>query len=210
MNNRIEEARKERGLTQAELAKRMGTSQQNIQRWETGAVNMRADTLIKMGQVLNKSVAYLLGFTGIDDLSSNEIEVPLYGAIAAGTPIEMMPVEETFTIPRALHERYPNAFLLRVEGESMNKIIPNGAYALVDPCSSVEHEMQPYAVCVNGYDATIKRVKLLSNGIELIPASNDPTYRSCIFDFGDPESEKITIIGLVVWYTLPYSWQFEE
>lgn len=209
MNNRIKEAREERGLTQVELAKRMGTSQQNIQRWETGSVNMRADTLVRMGKILNKSVAYLLGFNSMEETTSNEVEVPLYGSIAAGTPIEMMPVEETFTIPRALKDKYPSAFLLKVEGESMNKIIPNGSYALVEPCSTVEREMQPYAVCVNGYDATIKRVKLLSNGIELIPDSNDPTYRSRVFDFGDPESEKITIIGRVVWYTLPYSWTFE-
>lgn len=209
MNNRIKEAREERGLTQVELAKRMNTSQQNIQRWETGSVNMRADTLVRMGQILNKSVAYLLGFSSMEETASNEVEVPLYGSIAAGTPIEMMPVEETFTIPKALKDKYPNAFLLKVEGESMNKIIPNGSYALVDPCSTVEREMQPYAVCVNGYDATIKRVKLLSNGIELIPDSNDPTYRSRVFDFGDPESEKITIIGRVVWYTLPYSWVFD-
>ncbi len=32
-----------------------------------------------------------------------------------------------------------------------------------------------YAVCVNGFDATIKRVKPLSNGYELIPDSIDPT-----------------------------------
>ena len=87
MNNRIKEAREERGLTQAELAKRMNTSQQNIQRWETGSVNMRADTLVRMGQILNKSVAYLLGFNSMEETSSNEVEVPLYGSIAAGTPI---------------------------------------------------------------------------------------------------------------------------
>lgn len=206
---RIAEARKEKGLSQADLAKRMGTTQQNVQRWETGAVNMRADTLVKMSRILNKSIGYLLGFTADSEtVVTSESEVPLYGAIAAGTPIEMIPIDETFSIPSELHDKYPDAFLLKVQGESMNRIIPNGSYALIDPCLNVEENGKPYAVCVNGFDATIKRVKMLAHGVELIPDSNDPTYRPQIYDFNDPESQKITIIGKVVWYTLPYKWDF--
>ena len=135
-------------------------------------------------------------------------DAPLYGSIAAGTPIEMIPVSETHPIPAPLHEMYPESFLLTVKGESMNRILPNGSYALVNPCLTVEHPGKPYAVCVNGFEATIKRVKPLNNGYELVPDSTDPTFKPVVYDYSVPGTEQISIIGLVVWYCIPYVWRF--
>lgn len=143
-----------------------------------------------------------------DNFTPDFIDVPLYGSIAAGTPIEMIDVDDTHPIPSEVHEKYPDAFLLRVKGESMNRVIPNGCYVLVDPCDVVDAEMQPYAVCVNGFDATIKRVRTLSNGFELVPDSTDPTYKPTVYDYGEPGTETVTVIGRVVWYTLPFEWRF--
>lgn len=135
-------------------------------------------------------------------------DCPLYGSIAAGTPIEMVEVEDTFPVPAEMHRRYPDAFLLCVEGESMNRVLPNGCMALVDPCDTVEYDGEPYAVCVNGYDATIKRVRALANGFELDPDSTDPTYKPVVYDYGEEGTETITVIGRVVWYCVPFDWGF--
>ena len=143
-----------------------------------------------------------------DDTRGAFIDIPLYGSIAAGTPLEMIKVEDTHPIPLEVQKNYPDAFLLRVVGESMNRILPNGSYALIDPCKTVERDGQPYAVCVNGYDATIKRVKKLHNGFELVPDSTDPTFASTIYDYGVEGTETITVIGRVVWYCIPYEWRF--
>ena len=61
------------------------------------------------------------------------VEVPLLGHIAAGVPIEMDVVEDHILAPREIRRRHPNAFFLTVDGESMNNVLPNGCYALVDP-----------------------------------------------------------------------------
>ena len=90
----------------------------------------------------------------------------------------------------------------------MNRVLPNGSYALVDPCKDVDHPGKPYAVCVNGHDATIKRVKPLNNGFELSPDSNDPTFKPVIYDYGEENTETITLIGRIVYYVLPYDWTF--
>lgn len=141
--------------------------------------------------------------------SGNEfVDVPLLGSIAAGKPIEMDEVDDTHPVPAKVMEEHPDAFLLTVEGESMNRVLPNGCYALIDPCEDVERDNQPYAVCVNGYDATIKRVHKLENGFELRPDSTDPTIKPKVYDYGEPGTEQITIIGRVVYYVLPYDWGF--
>ena len=139
---------------------------------------------------------------------TNMVDVPLYGAIAAGTPIEMTPVENTQPIPAKVHELHPNAFLLKVEGNSMDRVLPNGSYALIDPCKTVERDGAPYAVCVNGYDATIKRVRKLNNGFQLVPDSTDPTYETKTYNYNEPGTQTITVIGRVVYYVLPFDWEF--
>lgn len=135
------------------------------------------------------------------------VDVPLYGSIAAGTPIEMVEVEGEFPVPATVADRYPDAFLLKVEGESMNRVLPNGCYALVDPCMDADRQNAAYAVCVNGYDATIKRVRRLNNGFELVPDSTDPTYKPALYDYGVEGTETITVIGRVVYYVLPFDWE---
>lgn len=139
---------------------------------------------------------------------SEFVDVPRVGAIAAGTPIEMVEVEDTHPVPAKVMERYPDAFLLTVEGDSMNRILPDGCYALIDPCDDVERDGQPCAVCVNGYDATIKRVRKLANGFELVPDSTDPTYKPTVYDYGEEGTERITVIGRVVYHVIPFDWSY--
>lgn len=177
-----------------------------------GLKNTRTELTDKIYRELNIDwdTARLDDFHGLKLKATDKgfIDVPLFGAIAAGTPIEMIAVEDTFPVPARVHEKHPDAFLLKVVGESMNKILPNGCYALVDPCEDVEVNGQPYAVCVNGYDATVKRVDKLANGFRLKPDSNDPTYTEKTYNYNEPDTEQITIIGKVVYYVLPYDWGF--
>lgn len=209
MNNyKIAEARIAKGWSQAELAKRIGTTQQQIARYESGQNDVKSSVLMKLSSALGVTISYLLGVS--NELSSNDsfVDVPLYGSIAAGTPLDMIPVEDYHQVPTVMHERYPNAFLLKVEGESMNRILPNGCYALIDPCENTDCNGAPYAVCVNGYAATVKRVKQLNNGFELVPDSNDPTYTPKTYNYNEEGTEEITVIGKVVYYVLPYDWTF--
>lgn len=131
------------------------------------------------------------------------IDVPLYGSIAAGVPIEAITSNQAYPIHTTLHAKYPHAFLLRVSGESMNRTLPNGSLALIDPCDSVETSGHIYAVNVGAADATIKRVMLLDNGVALEPDSSDPTFRPYVFDFEKEHETELRIIGRVVWFCPP-------
>lgn len=208
---KIAEARIAKGWSQQQLAEKIGTTQQTIQRYESGARDLKSSVIIKLSAALGVTISYLLGLKDADEevvRVDQFVDVPLYGSIAAGTPIEMMEVEDTFPVPAKMHDAHPEAFLLKVEGESMNRILPNGCYALVDPCETVEENGAPYAVCVNGYDATIKRVRKLNNGFELVPDSTDPTYPVQTYNYNEPGTETITVIGRVVYYVLPFDWSF--
>lgn len=203
--NRLRKLRKENGVSVDQVGEVLGKSGKTISAWEVGNGEPKADDILKLANYFNVGFsAFYEGYEGFDEYA----EVPLLGRIAAGTAIEMDNVGDSFSIPRTMRDRYPGCFLLIVTGESMNKILPNGCYALIRPCHEVIKDNAPYAVCVNGYDATIKRVRKLNNGFELVPDSDDPTYTKQVFNYNEPGTETITIIGEVVWYTLPYDWSF--
>lgn len=143
-------------------------------------------------------------------VEQGSVSVPLYGSIAAGKPIDKITVDDSFPIPAELHEAYPHAFLLRVKGTSMNRVLPDGCYALIEPCSDIDMPGQPYAMSVGADEATIKRVKPLANGLMLEPDSSDPTYRPMVFDFAEDDAREISVIGRVVWYCPPPSWDFSS
>lgn len=208
--NNLALARTKAGMTQQQVADAIGVTLQAYQNYEYGKRDIKASVLSRLSKALSCSVNYLLGIDGDSAPASppSYVPVPLFGRIAAGRPIEMDAADDTHDIPRRVRDRYPKAYLLRVDGESMNRVLPNGALALVDPRDEVTHPGMPYAVCVNGYDATIKRVRLLNNGIELDPDSDDPTFKPMVYDYGEEGTPTITVKGEVVWYCLPYEWDF--
>jgi repressor LexA len=140
------------------------------------------------------------------DADPDYINVPLYGSIAAGIPIDMLPIEDYFPVPKPVAEKYPDGFLLKVVGESMNRRLPNLSYAFINPTDEAT-DGKAYAVCVNGHAATIKRVHVLNNGFELVPDSNDPTFKPTVYDYGVEGTESVTIIGRVVYYVVPFDFE---
>lgn len=136
------------------------------------------------------------------------VEIPLLGTITAGTPAEALATSERHAIPASVHKRFPHAFLLSVSGESMNRVLPDGSYALINPCTEVDVSGDIYAVALGQDNATLKRVRKLENGLELIPESIDPTFRPLVLNFNDPSCESAHIIGKLVWFCMPNNWSY--
>lgn len=197
--------------SQTSFAKKIGATKQAVGNWVNGAnapdiemIAKIAETYgISMSDMLKESVSYHCLDIGDDGY----VDVPVYGDIAAGKPIDMDEIDATFPVPRKIVDKYPDSGLLRVCGDSYNRTIPNGYLALVSFADKEPNERDPFAVCVNGHSATIKRVKRLSNGFELIPNSYDPTYSPTIYDYNQDDTDEITIIGKVVWAVMPFDYE---
>lgn len=61
MRNMVKEMRERAGLSQAELAKRLGVTQQSIYYYESGNRDIKASVLIDMAKALDCTVSELLG-----------------------------------------------------------------------------------------------------------------------------------------------------
>lgn len=118
---------------------------------------------------------------------------PVYGRISAGQPnwaeecIEgRLPID-----PNLMNIVDPEeCYFLRVNGESMNKLISNGAYALIRKTDWVENG-EVAVVLVNGFDATLKKFSKQGDLVVLEPMSTDSSFQVQIYDKNTP----IKIIG---------------
>lgn len=62
---RIKELRKEKGLTQAELAKLIGVNPVTLSRYETGDRKPKIDKLEKMAEIFGVTPSYITGLTDL-------------------------------------------------------------------------------------------------------------------------------------------------
>ena len=68
MSERIRERRKALGLTQGDLAQKLGLQTSAVAKYENGRVeNIKRSVILKMAQVLECSPSYLMGIDETDD-----------------------------------------------------------------------------------------------------------------------------------------------
>ena len=209
MKYRIREAREKLGWTQSDLAKKMGTTQQTIQRYEAGAVDVNSSKLVRLAEILGTTVDYLIGIpTNAVPARPGGVPRPVIGRISAG-PFGTVYEEsgEELDVPDDVWECHRGGFWMRVSGNSMNRLFAEGSMVYVDPACEVRNGDVGVA-CVNGDEGTVKRIFFEPNNVmRLHPESYDPEYRDRVIDEDDPESPSFHIEGKVVSYRAPMGWR---
>ena len=130
----------------------------------------------------------------------------LKGAIAAGMPLEMFEVPDIVQVPIDVDVAFPKAYFLIVKGDSMNKVISEGMYALIDPCEELNNG-EIGVIRVNGTEATLKRFYRMGDYIMLQPESTNPEHKNQIYTTKE-EIEMISILGKLVWAMTPIGMKF--
>lgn len=74
-SERLKNLRKDAGFTQVDVANKLGISQPAYASWERGVKKPTQDNLVKIAQILNVSVDYLVGNSEVksDELDDNEL-----------------------------------------------------------------------------------------------------------------------------------------
>lgn len=195
--NRIKQLREENNITQEELAKKLDlTSKGIVSMYEKEDRKPSLEVLIKLSEIFNCSIDYILCKTEkrTSNINNDKIFlVPVYGKISAGLPNwaeecldGYLPID-----PNLMNISSPDeCFFLRVDGESMNKVLKNGSYALIRKTDFVE-DGEIAVVLVNGDNATIKKFAKQGDIIALEPMSNDASIKTQIYTKDTP----IKVIG---------------
>ena len=122
----------------------------------------------------------LAGAAVSSDLEVEAVDLPLYGRIAAGTPIEALRDQTaTIGVPASLLGRAREHYALEVAGDSMiDAGILDGDTVIIERSDSAENGSVVVAL-VDDEEVTLKRLRRRGASIALEPANK--TYETRIF-----------------------------
>ena len=126
--------------------------------------------------------------------NSSTVEIPLYGKIAAGTPIEAIAnIEKTIPVPNNFIGN-GSYYALEVSGDSMiNKGIMDNDIAIIEKRNSAENGKIVVAL-IRKEEATLKILSYNEKKIILEPANKN--YRSQIYTQNEVEIQGI-LVGII-------------
>lgn len=204
-STRLSRALTLKNIKPVELAEKTGLPKSGISQYLKDICIPKEKNIVKIANVLNVNKDWLMGYdvpmnrNVVDinsDISIETYPIPLYGEISAGEPNWAEEDLEGYLpiAPELMGIINPQEyFFLRVNGESMNKIMRNGSFALIHKQDYVENG-EIAVVLVNGSNATIKKFTKQDNIIVLEPESNDPEFKTQVYDKKTP----IRILGKYV------------
>ncbi|MDZ4627099.1 LexA family protein [Bacillus cereus] len=211
---------KEKDMTQSELANQIGIARSTLSDYMNYRAKPSSGVLEKMAAVFGVTKSDIdttyrnvklevvngeLQFVSEEASETNKRlikkrEIPVIGKIAAGTPIEAVQDIVDKIIPPYQIGNIDEMFGLVVHGESMNKIVPNGHYAVLKKQPDVENG-EIAAVIVNGHYATLKKVYKFTDLMVLEPCSHDESFKDQ--QFSRDNCEDIKIIGKFLYSVSP-------
>ena len=185
---RIRARREELGISQEELAKRMGyKSRSSINKIEKGENDIPQSKIVAFAQALRTTPKALMGWEfpssstpTSDDLPANVFpiqtkKVPLLGTIAAGVPIY---ADENFDGYRECTEDIDADFCLKIQGDSMiGARINDGDIVFIKKQPDVDNG-EIAAVLIED-EATLKRVYKEKDS--LILQAENPKYAPIVY-----------------------------
>lgn len=141
---------------------------------------------------------------------SIKLELPLYGSIAAGALSTVDPVTkddvEYIALPKHMLGKYSDRkdlFALKVNGESMNKVIPNGSYVACKPIDTID-ELKEDDIVIFSHDNeySMKRFRKDEENRLLIfsPESTFKKYHDIVVPYDTVNDLKI--YAKVIWYAV--------
>ncbi len=193
----IKSRRKELNLTLEQVGDLVGVGKSTVRKWETGDIeNMKRDKIVKLAKALRVSPSYIMGIEEeqpqIETLPVKKI--PVVSRISAGLPIysEENLIDYIYFATNKLNSD-KEEFGLKVSGDSMDKIFQDGDIVVVEKDSIVENG-QLGVVMINGYNATVKRIRYNGDQVILIPESNNTNHYPQVYG----KDDEVKIIGRVV------------
>lgn len=193
---RLKEARKAKGLTQVEVSKIIGISQNGYSDWETGKNRVDAVSLNKLADLYGVTVDYLLG--GSEAPTNTALRIPVLGSVPAGVPLEAIEdIVDWEELPQSMASGEKEYFALEVKGDSMWPDYLPGDVVIVrrqPTCDSGDD----CVVYINGYDATLKQVRLNAEDQSLTIVPRNQSYPPRTFTAEEIQNLPVTIAGVVV------------
>lgn len=210
ISERIKQLRKQNKWTQQDLANRLHVGKTTVSNYETGHSDPNIDMINQLSKIFEVSIGNLMGEPNDTvEMLGQAVTMNKYPYIddyvSAGSPVNIEGMKDVpnIYVPDELLGSYAGSkrlFFLKVNGESMNKIIPNGSTIGVISYDSINDikngDIVVYSTKESEY--AVKYFYKDKNKLIFKPSSTYHYYYDKAFDIND----NIRIIGKVVIYSV--------
>lgn len=197
LGKKIRAHRDELGLTQAELADKLGLTYSSVSQWESGRATPRTPILRQLADLFNTTVADLMGEDAAEAaISGTSRMVPLLGFAHMGEPCDEGSLSDEVEVPASIADAHPRGFMVHAQGGCMDNRFPHDALLLVDPDMEPVNG-QPVLAETADYGAVVRNYTRGRSTVMLTADSHSGEYDDILAGPGD---EPVVCKGRVVWY----------
>ncbi len=184
----LKEIRERKGFTQVETAKRLGISKQAYNNYEHGRREADYETLLKLAEIFDTTVDELLTGTPapfpdtLEPVSPSTLyDIPIYESVSAGFGAY---ANDCICGYMPLYISSPSeaeqTIIIRVRGDSMYPVIPDGACVQVLRQDYAENG-QIVVMLIDGDEGVLKRYFVNAERQEVRLESYNPAYPPRVF-----------------------------
>ena len=197
LGKKIRAHRDELGLTQAELADKLGLTYSSVSQWESGRATPRTPILRQLADLFNTTVADLMGEDATEAaISGTSRMVPLLGFAHMGDPCDEGTLADEVEVPASIADAHPRGFMVHAQGGCMDNRFPHDALLLVDPDMEPVNG-QPVLAETSDYGAVVRNYTRGRSTVMLTADSHSGEYDDSLAGPGD---DPVVCKGRVVWY----------
>lgn len=197
LGKKIRAHRDELGLTQAELADKLGLTYSSVSQWESGRATPRTPILRQLADLFGTTVADLMGEDAAEAaISGTSRMVPLLGFAHMGEPCDEENLADEVEVPASIADAHPRGFMVHAQGGCMDNRFPHDALLLVDPDMEPVNG-QPVLAETSDYGAVVRNYTRGRSTVMLTADSHSGEYDDILAGPGD---EPVVCKGRVVWY----------
>lgn len=190
-----------RGITQTEIAQKMGVSTATVSGWMNGTKVPRMNKFNALCEFLGVDISTLTTENGFElyDRQSRQAQmkkVPLLGSVAAGEPINDAEFPDTY-----VYSPVDCDFALRVRGDSMQPTYLEGDVVYCRSCRALPHDGAIVVLSIGVGECVehcIKHVVQTDAGVVIM--SDNPEYPARLI----APDQQPTVLGVPVGYTRIY------
>lgn len=189
--------RAKNGLTQAEIADKLGITSRAVGAWENGRSKPRLDKMTEIAVLFNTTVADLMGEDAAEAaISGTSRMVPLLGFAHMGEPCDEGNLADEVEVPASIADAHPRGFMVHAQGGCMDNRFPHDALLLVDPDMEPVNG-QPVLAETSDYGAVVRNYTRGRSTVMLTADSHSGEYDDILAGPGD---DPVVCKGRVVWY----------
>ncbi|MDS3991621.1 MULTISPECIES: LexA family transcriptional regulator [Staphylococcus] len=195
MAKNISRLMKENNIDRKKLSDGLKVKYTTLSDWINAKTYPRIDKIELLADYFNVTKADLVEDKERQALETLPVKkIPVVAKISAGLPIysEENLIDYIYFATNKLNSD-KEEFGLKVSGDSMDKIFQDGDIVVVEKDSIVENG-QLGVVMINGYNATVKRIRYNGDQVILIPESNNTNHYPQVYG----KNDEVKIIGRVV------------